>query len=89
MRVITLQDAVKFVDKVGFAYVFPDGRIPFPSLWGAVSDDPMQEMDADDHGWTKETQLTWRLKDELGGSRKVWFGRFFRGTGYKQQQNHQ
>ena len=80
-RVRTLRDAARFVDRVGFAYVFPDNRIPLPSLWGAVSGRPTREMTEEDRGWTKAVGTAWTLKDRLGESRLAWFGRFFRGKG--------
>ncbi len=81
MRVQTLKDASAFVNAAGLAYVFPDNKNPLPSLWGAVSGDPMKEMDHDDWGWTKQVARTWELKDELGAKRKAYFGRFVRGKG--------
>lgn len=81
MRVRTLKDAARFVDGAGFAYVFPDNKIPLPSLWGAIRGDPMRPMDPDDWGWNKPVALAWDLKDALGEKRLAWFGRFFRGKG--------
>jgi hypothetical protein len=81
MRVRTLADAARFVDRVGFAYVFPDNKIPLPSLWGAIKGDPARPMDPDEWGWNKAVALAWDLKDALGEKRKAWFGRFFRGKG--------
>jgi hypothetical protein len=81
MKVRTLADASRFVRRAGFAYVFPDNKVPLPSLWGAVTGDPARGMDPDDWGWTKAVERAWDLKDELGARRKAWFGRFFRGKG--------
>jgi hypothetical protein len=81
MRVRTLADAARFIDRVGFAYVFPDNKVPLPSLWGAVKGNPALEMSPDDWGWNKAVALAWDLKDALGEKRKAWFGRFFRGKG--------
>lgn len=81
MRVRTLSDTARFIDRAGFAYVFPDNKVPLPSLWGAVKGDPALGMDPDDWGWTKAVALAWDLKDALGEKRKAWFGRFFRGKG--------
>jgi hypothetical protein len=76
-----LNEAARFVNAAGLAYVFPDNKNPLPSLWGAVSGDPMKGMDHDDWGWTKPVARTWELKDELGAKRKAYFGRFVRGKG--------
>jgi len=81
MRVRTHADAVKFVDAVGLAFVFPDNKTPLPSLWGAVCGNPAREMDEDDWGWTKQVAATWTLKDELGAKRRAYFGRVVRGKG--------
>jgi hypothetical protein len=77
----TYGDAVRFVRDAGLAFVFPDNRTSLPSLWGAVSGDPLREFEEDDHGWTRQVATTWRLKDELGARRGVYFGRFVRGKG--------
>ena len=81
MRVTTLSQAAKFIDSAGFAYVFPDNRMPLPSLWGAVCGNPRREMDEDDWGWTKAVERTWGLKNDLGAERSAFFGRYFRGKG--------
>lgn len=76
-----MRDAARFVDQAGFAYVFPDNKIPLPSLWGAVQGDPRRPMEPDEWDWTKAVALAWDLKDALGEKRLAWFGRFFRGKG--------
>lgn len=81
MRVTTLAQAAKFVDAFGFAYIFPDNKMPLPSLWGAVCGNPWREMDNDDWGWTRAVERTWGLKNDLGEKRRAFFGRYFRGKG--------
>jgi len=79
MRVRTLREAGRFVDRAGFAYVFPDNTVPLPSLWGAVQGDPLRPMEPDEWDFTKAVARAWDLKDALGEKRRAWFGRFFRG----------
>lgn len=81
MRVKTLADAARFVEASGFAYVFPDNRVPLPSLWGAVSGNPRREMHEEDRGWTQAVERTWDFKNRLGEKRLAWFGRLLRGKG--------
>ncbi len=81
MKVRTLAEAARFVKEAGLAYVFPDGKMKLPSLWGAVKGDPWREWSEEDHGWTKAVATTWELKDELGAKRKALFGRYVRGKG--------
>jgi len=81
MRVRTLTDAARFVDRAGIAYVFPDNKVPLPTLWGAVQGNPMRPMDPDEWDWTGPVARTWDLKDALGAKRRAWFGRFVRGKG--------
>ncbi|MBI2900038.1 MAG: hypothetical protein HYY17_07620 [Planctomycetes bacterium] len=79
MRVTTHAEAVKFVDRAGFAFVFPERRMPLPSLWGAVCGDPRREMEEEDWGWTSAVGRTWDLKVALAAKRRVYVGRAFRG----------
>jgi hypothetical protein len=81
MRVRTLSDAAAFVRRAGFAYVFPDGRVALPSLWGAVQGAPLRPMARDEWDWTPAVARAWDLKDELGRAGRAWFGRYFRGKG--------
>lgn len=69
------------MDRAGFAYVFPDNKVPLPSLWGAIQGDPRRPMDPDEWDWTKSVALAWDFKDALGQKRLAWFGRYFRGKG--------
>jgi hypothetical protein len=79
MRVRTLGEAARFVDRSGFAYVFPDNRLPLPSLWGAVQGNPLRRMEPDEWDFTKPVARAWDLKDALGEKRRAWYGRLIRG----------
>jgi len=65
-----------FISEVGFAFLFPNRSVAFPSLWEAASDRPVGES-ADD--WGPEIQRVWGWKDELPLRRIAWYGRFIRG----------
>lgn len=79
MRVRTPAEAARFVDRAGFAFVFPDNRLPLPSLWGAVQGDPLRRMEPDEWDFTKPVARAWDLKDALGEKRRAWYGRLIRG----------
>jgi hypothetical protein len=79
MRVRTLREAARFVDRAGFAYVFPDNKVPLPSLWGAVQGNPLRQMEPDEWDFTKPVARAWDLKDALGEKRRAWYGRLIRG----------
>lgn len=73
----TEDEAVRFIDEVGFCFLFPQ-RYELPSLWGAMCNYPVKGCDWDDPVVTLiwgdgKTILGWR--DTLSKSRRVFFGK--------------
>jgi hypothetical protein len=68
--------AARFVDDVGFALLFPHGKVELPTLWDATSDRPLREV-ADWNG--DDISRVWRWKDELPRRKLAWYGEFVRG----------
>ena len=74
----TAFDAERFIEQIGFTACLTDSRRPGPSLYVAVCgrrDAVMPRHVQKD----PEASLTWRLKDELVGRGKVYYGKLARG----------
>src|SRR5574337_983489 len=77
-QVDTAHDAVRFIDRVGFAACMTDVRRPVPSLYVAVCgrrDAVMPRNVQKD----PESALTWTLKDELLARGNVYYAKLSRG----------
>ncbi|CAG0931655.1 hypothetical protein TFLX_02217 [Thermoflexales bacterium] len=69
LRVTTKEQAVKFVNDVGFCFLFPIQGVEMPSLWDAVAGRVMKTTNKHS-GY--EIERTWGWKDEALGQ-KLWF----------------
>lgn len=72
-RLHTKEDAVAYVDRRGFASLYPHTGIACPSLWVATAGDRPVAAAHDDPG-----QITWGWKDELLGERRWYYGKILR-----------
>jgi len=66
--------ALRFVNEVGFAFLWPIDGLDLPSLWGAVAGDRPVASEHDD-----PAHITWRWKDESLGKRLWYYGKLIRG----------
>ncbi|MGH9774095.1 MAG: AlkZ-related protein [Candidatus Acidiferrales bacterium] len=73
-KVATLAEAGKFIDAAGFCVLFPLKNVALPSLYFAAS----RKRNAD---WDAYAIKIWNWKDELGGRRRAFYGKYFRGRG--------
>ncbi|MCW5883121.1 MAG: winged helix DNA-binding domain-containing protein [Anaerolineae bacterium] len=75
-RLHTADDAARWVDEVGFAFLFPDAGIEMPSLWqatcGGVRPIPNNHHDRD-------LGHVWGWKDSLPAQRRVFYAKLLRG----------
>jgi hypothetical protein len=69
----TIEEAGTFVDRVGFAVLFPAERISAPSLWEAVAGPDEVPFAA---GMGPGEERVWAWKDELPGIGAAWYGKF-------------
>ena len=76
LRVGTEEEASRFVDKVGFCFLFGDKSVEIPTLWEAVCGTrrsiPHHHNDAD-------LGRTWRWKDSLPSRGLIYYGKLVRG----------
>jgi hypothetical protein len=76
-RVVTLADAVKFIDSAGFCTLFPVTNVPLPSLYCAVTG-----RDADDGVvFDEHFEKIWDWKDDLPRRRRAFYAKYFRAKG--------
>jgi hypothetical protein len=76
-RVLTLAEAVKFIDATGYCMLFPVKSTPLPSLYYAVTRRGL-------HGkWKRDkySSMVWRWKDELPRRHRAFYAKYFRGRG--------
>jgi hypothetical protein len=76
-RVLTLAEAVRYIDATGYCMLFPVKGVPLPSLYYAVTRRGL-------HGkwkWDKYSSMVWRWKDELPRRRRAFYAKYFRGRG--------
>jgi hypothetical protein len=71
--VTTLDQAGVFVDRVGFAVLFPTERVTAPSLWEAVAGPDEVPFAA---GMGPAEQQVWAWKNELPRVGAAWYGKF-------------
>jgi len=74
LAVRTRDEAVAFVEEVGFCSFWPLKEVELPSLWEAVAGPRPVPAQHDDPG-----HITWRWKDELLGKRCWYYGKLLRG----------
>ena len=76
LRLRTPDDAVRWLDQVGFAFLFPMPDFEMPSLWqavcGTVRPIPTHHHDAD-------LGRVWDWKDSLPTQRRVFYAKLLRG----------
>jgi len=76
LRVITEEAALRFVEDVGFCFLFGDKGAEMPTLWAAICGEkravPTRHDDPD-------LGRTWRWKDTLPSRGVVYYGKLLRG----------
>lgn len=76
-RVVTLGEAVKFIDAVGCCMLFPVAKVPLPSLYWAVT----RRNSHAELVWDKYAEMIWKWKDELPRRKRAYYAKYFRGRG--------
>jgi len=76
-RVLTVGEAVKYIDATGYCMLFPVANVPLPSLYYAVT----HRNPHVDFVWDKYSVMLWRWKDELPRRRRAFYAKYFRTRG--------
>lgn len=76
LRVTTPEQAVEFVNDVGFCFLFPIQSVEMPSLWDAIAGRVVKTTNKH-RGY--EIERTWGWKDDALGRRVWYYGKFLRG----------
>jgi len=76
-KVRSIQQAAKYIDRVGFCLLFPIKRLALPSLWAAVKGRSPRRFDLIAE-WDADTERLWGWKDELPRRRLAYSGKYFR-----------
>ena len=75
LRVTKQEQAVEFVNDMGFCFLFPIQKVEMPSLWDAVAGRVMKTTNKHS-GY--EIERTWGWKDEALGQRVWFYGKLLR-----------
>jgi hypothetical protein len=75
LRLHTEEDAVAFVDEIGFCFLFGDQSIEMPSLWGAVCG---MRRSIPEHHDDADLGRTWDWKDTLPARGLIYYGKLLR-----------
>ena len=79
-----IQQAARYIDRVGFCLLFPIKRLPLPSLWGWLKGRPEAWGPREFSlvgTWDADSERLWDWKDELPRRRRAYYGKYFRGRG--------
>ena len=68
---VSLKQAARFIDRVGFALLMPHRGLPMPTLWEAIRGRAGGHPFRD---WTEEADRMWEWKDELPAKRLAYYG---------------
>ena len=75
LRVKTTQEAIEFINAVGFSFLFPIQNIEMPSLWDAIAGRVVRTS-ASHSGY--EIERTWGWKDESLDKKWWYYGKLIR-----------
>jgi len=75
LRITSPEQAVKFVDDVGFCFLFPIQNVEMPSLWDAIAGRVVKTY-PDHKGY--EIERTWGWKDEALDKKWWYYGKLIR-----------
>jgi hypothetical protein len=76
LKVKTRKEAVRFINDVGIALLFPGDNVPFPDLWSAINGEE-RKIPKHHHDWA--LGKTWDWKDQIPSHKEAWYGKLVRG----------
>jgi hypothetical protein len=75
LRVTTIEQAIEFVNDVGFCFLFPIQKVEMPSLWDAIAG-RVVKTSASHSGY--EIERTWGWKDDSLDKQQWFYGKLIR-----------
>ena len=69
------KEAARFVNEVGFCFLFPQPGVELPNLWEAING---QRREIPHHHHDHNLHLAWRWKDTLPVKKQVFYGKLIR-----------
>ncbi len=76
LRVRMEEEARRFVDEVGFCFLFGDKTVEMPTLWEAVCG---AQRPVPNHHHDADLGRTWSWKDSLPSRGEIYYGKLLRG----------
>lgn len=76
LKVKTQAEAVRFINEVGIALLFPGENMPLPDLWTAINGH-QRAIPKHHHDWA--LGKTWEWKDSIPTRKSAWYGKLIRG----------
>lgn len=76
LKVKTQAEAVRFIDDVGVALLFPGDHLALPDLWTAINGKD-RALPKHHHDWA--LGKAWDWKDSIPARKKAWYGKLVRG----------
>lgn len=76
LKVKKQSEAVRFINDVGIALLFPGDSLPLPDLWSAINGYD-RALPKHHHDWA--LGKTWEWKDNIPTRKDAWYGKLIRG----------
>jgi hypothetical protein len=76
LKVKSRNEAVRFINDVGVALLFPGDNLPLPDLWSAINGCE-RRLPKHHHDWA--LHRTWEWKDDIPSRKEAWYGKIIRG----------
>ena len=76
LKIRTRAEAVKFINNVGIALLFPGDNMALPDLWSAING---YQRAIPKHHHDSALSKTWNWKDEIPTRKEAWYGKLIRG----------
>jgi hypothetical protein len=72
LKIRTRAEAVKFINSVGIALLFPGDNMALPDLWSAING---YQRAIPKHHHDSALSKTWNWKDEIPTRKEAWYGK--------------
>ncbi|MEP6775033.1 MAG: crosslink repair DNA glycosylase YcaQ family protein [Chloroflexota bacterium] len=76
LKIVRRAEAVKFIDEVGVALLFPGDNMALPDLWSAING---YQRAIPKHHHDSALGKAWNWKDEIPTRKEAWYGKLIRG----------